>query len=423
MDSEADSSGGTTPSKRSASRLRTDSVQSVSTVAKDSASGRSQKSSGTSAHYRHAILRKARIQIHHKPTPEKIRTQIDAVLQCEVSSERKEKLSSITKQLNDDFDRVVDQAVGEDDCIEPFYNALSSMDHSESLSFPRKADWRQNLKPSIQRPYWNLGFLDEPQKEIEDSVGRPSKRQQGKTPYISPVASGSNASESINPEDKVSNVELMLPPPAPQQDVSSVKTPRPDISIGLRNTVVVKALQSQGLTNTEADGFLEYLQETKAQNRNEPILCSEPTQRAVGIRFSFCPVEGKAYATGNPIYDAQNQAAVSGACALKILHDLDDLAGRADPESHSKDQPMVFSICTEGPYHELWAHYTTTEDDVRMYNMIILKTCNAVLHNELLGFLTAVDNVMNWAVGKFLENITKQLGAVAKAAKAAKLSG
>ncbi len=210
----------------------------------------------------------------------------------------------------------------------------------------------------------------------------------------------------------------MPPPrPPPQQVVSSVKTPRPDISIGLSNDVIVNALQLQGLTETEANDFLEYLQETKDQNSREPILCAEPTQRAVNIRFPFLPVEGKAYATGNPVFDAQNQAAVSGACALKILHDLDDLAGSADPGSHSKDQPIVFSICTEGPYHELWAHYDTTKDGVRRYNMVILKTCNALLRDELLVFLIAVDNVMSWAVGEFLENITKQLGEVVKAAK------
>ena len=217
-----------------------------------------------------------------------------------------------------------------------------------------------------------------------------------------------------------------MPPPLPpplQQGVLSVKTPRPDISIGLRTAVIVNALQSQGLTKIEATDFLEELQETQDPKRSEPILCSEPTQRRLGIRFPFLPVEGKAYATGNPIFDAQNQAAVSGACALKILHDLDDLAGRARPGSHSQGQAMVFSICTEGPIHELWAHYTTTEDGVRMYNMAILKTCNAVLHDELLRFLIAVDNVMSWAIGGFLNNITKQLGQVARATKAAKLSG
>ena len=212
----------------------------------------------------------------------------------------------------------------------------------------------------------------------------------------------------------------MPPPPPPlplQQGVLSVKTPCPDISIGLRTAIIVNALQSQGLTKIEAKDFLEELQETQDPNHSEPILCSEPTQRRLGIRFPFMPVEGKAYATSKPIFDAQNQAAVSGACALKILHNLDDLAARAHPESHSQGQPMVFSICTEGPIHELWAHYTTTEDGVRMYNMIILKTCNAVLHKELLKFLIAVDNMMSWAIGGFLDNITKQLGEVAKVMK------
>lgn len=57
-----------------------------------------------------------------------------------------------------------------------------------------------------------------------------------------------------------------------------------------------------------------------------------------------------------------------------------------------------------------------------MYNMVILKTCNAVLYDELLRFLIAVDNVMTWAIGEFLDKITKQLGEVAKAVKEAKFS-
>lgn len=208
-----------------------------------------------------------------------------------------------------------------------------------------------------------------------------------------------------------------MPPPPPQYDLSPIKTPRPDISIGLRNAVVVKALQSQGLTKLEANNLLEELQDTKARNRSEPALCSKPTQRALDIRFPFLPVEGKAYATGNPVFDAQNQAAVSGACALNILHDLHELARSAESGSPSDYQFMVFSVCTEGPYHELWAHYTTLEDDIRKYNMVILKTCNAVLYGELLRFLEAINNVMSWGAGQFLENIAKLLGKVATAAK------
>ena len=82
------------------------------------------------------------------PTPDEIRAQIDAILQREVSSERKEKLSCITQQLNESFVQVITQAAGEDDCIEPFYDALSSMDYSESLTFPRKAGIVTLLYPS-----------------------------------------------------------------------------------------------------------------------------------------------------------------------------------------------------------------------------------------------------------------------------------
>ena len=52
-----------------------------------------------------------------------------------------------------------------------------------------------------------------------------------------------------------------------------------------------------------------------------------------------------------------------------------------------------------------------------MYNMVILKSCNAVLDDELLRFLIAVDNVMNWASGELLENIITQLGEVVKATR------
>lgn len=144
-----------------------------------------------------------------------------------------------------------------------------------------------------------------------------------------------------------------MPPPSLQPDLFLIKTPRPDISIGLRNAVLVKALQSEGLNKLEAKNLLEKLQDIKARNCSEPALCSKPTPRALDIRFPFLPVESKAYATGNPVFDAQNQAAVSGACALNILHNLDKLARSADSGSPSDYQFMVFSVCTEGPYHEL----------------------------------------------------------------------
>lgn len=42
-----------------------------------------------------------------------------------------------------------------------------------------------------------------------------------------------------------------------------------------------------------------------------------------------------------------------------------------------------------------------------------------VLYGELLRFLAAMDNAMNWGSGEFLDHIANQMGKVAKAAKKA----
>ena len=198
----------------------------------------------------------------------------------------------------------------------------------------------------------------------------------------------------------------MGPPPTPQWDV---KTPRPDISIGLSNDAVVDALQSPDLTRKVAKNLLTALAAPDARNGGKPLLCLGSTKQEVQIRFPFMQVEGKSYATGRTIYEAQNQAAVSGACALEILHRLDDLAQKAKPSSQFKGQHIVFSVCTQGPIHELWVHYTTEEDGDRIYNNKIWKSCNMAVECEVPGFLEAVDNAMGWGPGEHLQKIVNQL--------------
>ena len=127
-------------------------------------------------------------------------------------------------------------------------------------------------------------------------------------------------------------------------------------------------------------------------------------------------VDGKSYAAGRTIYEAQNQAAVSGACALEILHRLDDLAQKAKPGSHSEGPHIVFSVYTQGPIHELWVHYTTEEDGDRIYHNQIWKSCNMGVECEVPGFLEAIDNVMRWGLEGHLEKIVNQLKLVWAAA-------
>ena len=272
-------------------------------------------------------------------------------------------------------------------------------------------DWQSILKPRIRPRMVNFDHLFPTENEAEDSPERPSKRQQGDESYPSPNTSGTAATGDMASKDKVIPLqdrgsERMGPPPTPQLEV---KTPRPDISIGLKDAAVDDALQSRGLTEDEAEDLLKGLAIPDARNGGRPLLCSEPTQAALEIRFPFLVVEGKSYATSRTIYEAQNQAAVSGACSLNILHDLDDLASKANPRSHIKVQPIVFSICTEGPTHQLWAHYTTAVYGRRMYYSVVLKTCDMAVCSEIQGFLEWVDNVMNWGSSDHRERMADQL--------------
>ena len=125
-----------------------------------------------------------------------------------------------------------------------------------------------------------------------------------------------------------------------------------------------------------------------------------PTQRESNLTFPTLVFEGKGYSTGRQVFEAQNQAAVSGAGGGKIQMMLDELVKRATrssaiPFTPSKNRhPLVFSICTEGPYHELLAHYTVIEDGERQFNMMLLDTCHGVVLKHVERFFIQVYNMM-----------------------------
>ncbi|TAQ83773.1 hypothetical protein B7494_g7900 [Chlorociboria aeruginascens] len=59
----------------------------------------------------------------------------------------------------------------------------------------------------------------------------------------------------------------------------------------------------------------------------KPMLISVPALCAWDLAFPLTVVESKASLTDKPIFEAENQAAMSGACELNILLDRDNLAG------------------------------------------------------------------------------------------------
>lgn len=89
-----------------------------------------------------------------------------------------------------------------------------------------------------------MSFLETSNGEGANPELRPPKSQLEELPQLS--------SDTLQRPD--------MPPPMPKQDFSSVKTPRPDITAGLKHDAVVHAMMKQGVTNeVDAVDFLQFL--------------------------------------------------------------------------------------------------------------------------------------------------------------------
>ena len=165
MDLEANKGPGSRGSKRSAASISEVRVRSMASTSRDqeTSSQATKKSSYTAAHYRNSILKGSNIHFQFRPPPEDIQTQITTIIQHRISPERKEELSLIGQQFYDSFVDVLDTAAREDDCVELFYQALSSMGYNESLKVSRKAGMVALLNPYTLYTYIIYRLAAEPQ--------------------------------------------------------------------------------------------------------------------------------------------------------------------------------------------------------------------------------------------------------------------
>lgn len=396
----------------------------------DSDTVRSQRSTSTTAVYRRKNLAAVQIHFHNEP-PDHIQTDINRIINAEVSKQRRAELRVIAHELREGCLENVRAQSGEDDFVDPLHTALKSLG-LKNLCLHEKADWREELKPVVQQQvHFSLGFMAGVQQlEVEDASAPPRKRQQqsaGET-YMSPEPSMTN---TFTPPANKSQESSVMPPPAlpvPEKDAdrSPIKTPRPDLSIGTDLMALISALSSQDLNKVKARAFLDWLQNEMVQHESdgplEPMLILVPALRALDLAFPFAVVEGKAYSTGKQIFEAENQAAVAGACGLKIQIDLDNLVDHATtssgapPTSSKIDPPLFFSITTQGPIHELWVHWTIVEEDVRVFESKLVESCNALLLERGEDFVVKLNNVAVWGTGPFLDSVVKRLGMIAREA-------
>ncbi|KAL8792750.1 MAG: hypothetical protein Q9195_004637 [Heterodermia aff. obscurata] len=316
---------------------------------------------------------------------------MNVIFAFRIPEERRREISGIAQKISQEFILSLRGASGEDDMVELIYEAFRMMYEDQAFAFVRKADWDPSLKPDIQRSFWDPNAIPSFSNEDYDVSDHPNKRKHGKEVILT-----RNISQSA------------MPSPAatfkPRED--TIKTPRPNFTIGLRHSSIAKEMMECGLSKAKADEFLKFLQ-------RERKLCSDPTQNFLDVRFPVLVIEGKAYATRETIFEAQNQAAVSGACMVNLRQQLNDISHEISNKYKDGKTRLAFSICTEGPQIEFWVHYALSEDGMRCHYMNVFRTCHGSLQSGLETFLIDVDRLMGWTKDEMLNEIAYQLTVVA----------
>lgn len=372
--------------KRSSSRRSTTKSVTTADITTDS------RGSGGSINlsiYRYQYLAAVQVRIHSIP-PDHVKVAIDAILEQKPTQERHDQLKRISKDFHTRSIRLISASDSEDDSLHVLLQALQTIEtlqpiETNALRYQEKADWREELKPLPRLPVFNADLLptingdsDEPRKrhQLSTDEPQPADTSQADPPYVS---------NTMPPP--ASPTKTKLPPagsPAVEREgyYSPIETPRPDVSIGISMAEITSRLEKK-IEPPLAGDLLPWLQNDAnrfSKGRGGALLISRPALRASDLAFPIAVIEAEGYSTGKPIFEAQNQAAVAGACALKIQLDLENLArpirrmSSDTSSSASRALPlMFFSVCTEGPSHELWAHYTVDKHGVLTFGSTLLK--------------------------------------------------
>lgn len=381
----------------------------------DTGSDRTPRSSDNNAVYRRQNLAAVKIRLHAEP-PENIETTIQDIVNAKFPEQRRAELDVVAGEFRAGCLKNVRAQTGEDDCIDPLHTAIKALRLKE-ICIREKAAWRSELKPLVQQQSnFSSSFITSIQhREVEDaSAPLPRRQQQHTNEYISPESSMTNASTPLAYNSQETS---MKPPPvliSEKEDRSPVKTPLPDLSIGIDLDALISAL-SQDLDKDKATEFIDWLQKEMVQHEPgaplEPVLILVPAPRALDLAFPFAVVEGKAYSTGKQIFEAENQAAVSMACAHNILHRLDHMANRG--ETANAQPRVLFSFTTQGPIHELWAHWTVVRGGVRTFESKLWDSWNGLVQERAAEFIVKLNNVCIWGIGSFLKSMVDGLRKVA----------
>ncbi|KAH8690425.1 hypothetical protein GQ44DRAFT_720241, partial [Phaeosphaeriaceae sp. PMI808] len=344
-----------------------------------------------------------------KPTPQTYRTRNMYLADVRVEALRK---------LPSDVDELVRQMLGieswEDDVTVPEDESSHRKDAAawylaESQNNARdcslEGDWKSNLQGLIKmlsNPFtdelkvngsekiWNSDLkpmgshvADFP---VEDDDGRQTPGTvQTDLPIFDPnaatAAAFSGPVPSLRPYTPSTSTEAAGP--------YHISTPKPDITVGL------------------ADGGFEKQHESYLiKHQASGSILSDPHTAEMALRFPFLVVEAKGLSLNGSLVSAQNQAAISGASSLAILHDLhNQVNGYATAAADSRPIPLCFSIVTSGPTHELSVHFMHNN----AFHMYCFQSYRTTLERHAWEFVAVLIRILKWGMGRYKDGIVELL--------------
>ncbi|KAK7426722.1 hypothetical protein QQZ08_006758 [Neonectria magnoliae] len=335
--------------------------------------------------YRFQNLAAGGIRFYVEP-PGDVEIAIKEVVDANVPEHRGAEIRPIAEVFHQSCLENVKSPTGEDDFLTPLYTVIVAL-RPANMAIKKRVPWRVELKPLAQKPRFNTSY----RMAFPELVSTPSL----------PAELPADLKERFY--------------------CSKIKTPHPDLFIGLQVEGLISALSSEHLDSTEAREFIRWIQEDRVQHDPdgpfEPIVLLSPANLASGLGFPFLIIEGKAYSTGQQLFEAENQAAVALACAHKILFCLDSEA-RSGEQTENTRPRVLFSLTTQGPVHELWAHWTVVRGGRRAFESMLWGSWNAALRDRAEEFIVKLNNVLVWGMGPFMESVVENLGEIAKQAAA-----
>ncbi|GLA13316.1 hypothetical protein AnigIFM62618_010303 [Aspergillus niger] len=322
--------------------------------------------------YRSRTLSRAAIYVDVVNVPGEVQNRINTALETRTADAAT--LENLASKLQQKSMKLTAAQAGEADWTSLLHDIMEQL-MPPNLRLVQNREWQPDIKPKVHQPSFPQPSV--PRKRLCDQGGQElGNPQDESTPNRQAPASTASGQTPMTP--------FLL------------KTPRPDICVGIADDSLTDALRSRQVAN--AKYLLNDLQEFRS-------LISDPGVTPLYLRFPFCLVEAKSGATGGNLYQAQNQAAVGGASAIEMLKQLYKACEM--PLITAPGQLLTFSATTEGPACELWAHFWDEVDG--SYCMANIDVWRTTHKERAFDFVTRLSSILNWGSSTFQDSIVEKL--------------